>query len=366
MKRTGYVNLPLHSGRTPRWLFERMVKLAGGVCEVIVMEYGTEHLLRRLSDPFWFQAFSHVLGFDWHSSGTTTTTCGALKLALSDVDVGVKLAGGKGKTSLKTVKEIPKIGDEFGLSSKKIDEMVVASKLSAKVDNACVQDGFSLYHHSFVMSEKGEWAVIQQGMKDRYARRYHWLSMDVMDFCEEPHSAICSDTREKKVLDMTSSQSREARKASLDIVKDAAHIVPTISTNSPLQTTLLDFSAVEHFTMPSHHEIRIGKDCMGVFMKAYELQPESYEELILIKGMGPKKIRALALLSELLWGVKASWKDPVKYTFAHGGKDGHPFPVDRETYDNTIDILRSAIEDAKCEKKEKMLALKRLQDFIKS
>jgi len=366
MRHTGYVNLPLHGGKTPRWLFERMVKLSGAIAEVICLEDGREELLRRLSDPYWFQAFSHVLGFDWHSSGVTTTTCGALKVALSKLNLGVVVAGGKGATSRKTPSEIIAHGDELGIAPRRIEEMVRASRLSAKVDNTCIQDGFTLYHHCFIMSEDGSWAVVQQGMGERYARRYHWLSHGLEDFVCEPHTAICSDMVRQSVLDMTAEESANARECSLELVLDNPEHLRRYLTHHP-QRSLFEFDRAEHFSMPAHHEVLacdIGEQGMRVLQRAYELQPSSYEELISLHGMGPKKVRALALLSDLIWGTKASWKDPVKYAFSHGGKDGSPSPVDRETYDHTIEQLKSAIQDAKCDKKEKLHALKRLHELV--
>jgi len=374
MKHTGYVDLPLHGGRAPRWLFERMVRLSGAICEVICLEDGREELLRRLSDPYWFQALSHVLGFDWHSSGVTTTTCGALKVALSKQNLGVVVAGGKGATSRKTPSEITSHGDEMGISPKRTEEMVRASKLTAKVDNACVQDGFTLYHHCFILSEDGVWTVVQQGMGDGYARRYHWLSLELDEFVNKPHTGICCDVIHHDVLDMTAEESVQSRECSLELVLDnPEHLKKYLTSRTQTslfeyaQADLCEFESAEHFTMPSHHEVLIsdiGERGMKVLQRAYELQPTTYEELIAIHGMGPKKIRALALLSDLLWGTKASWNDPVKYTFSHGGKDGFPFPVDRQTYDNTIEQLECAVQEAKCERGEKLHALKRLHELV--
>ncbi|MHC1570220.1 MAG: DUF763 domain-containing protein, partial [Methermicoccaceae archaeon] len=333
--------------------------------EVICLEDGREELLRRLSDPYWFQALSHVLGFDWHSSGTTTTTCGALKVALSKHDLGVVVAGGKGATSRKTPSEITSYGDEMGIPPRRTEEMIRASRLAAKVDNACIQDGFTLYHHCFILSEDGVWAVVQQGMGDGYARRYHWLSLELDEFVSEPHTGICSDIVRQDALNMTARESKESRQCSLELVLDNPEHLRRYLVSQP-QRSLFEFESAEHFAMPAHHEVLvsdIGERGMEVLRRAYELQPQSYEELIAIRGMGPKKIRALALLSDLVWGTKASWRDPVKYTFSHGGKDGYPYPVDRQTYDNTIEQLESAILEAKCESKERLNALKRLHEL---
>jgi hypothetical protein len=367
MYRTGVVNLPLHSGKAPRWLFERMVKLAGKTTDILVYEFGKKEFLNRISNPFWFQAFSCVLGFDWHSSGTTTTTCGALKIALNKSNLGIKIAGGKGKASRKSIEEIEKFSDDFSLSSKKIEEMKYSSKMSAKVDNVCIQDGYQLYHHCFFFTEDGDWVVVQQGMNDNYARRYHWLSSNVKTFVEEPHVAICCDKIENKVLDMTSKESKETRKVSVDLINDnPIHLRKYFLTNN--QSMLTDFFCkIESFNMPKHHPIfnvDIGRDGMNVLQRVYDMQPKNYEEIVAFEGMGPKKIRALALISNLIFGSKMSWKDPVKYTFTHGGKDGFPYPVDRETYDNSIQILEDCINQAKLNKQEKISAFKRLNSFI--
>jgi hypothetical protein len=357
MQRTGVVDLPLHTGQAPRWLFERMVKLSNAISEIIIIEHGKKELIKRLSNPFWFQSFSCVIGFDWHSSGTTTTSCGALKLALQKNDLGVKIAGGKGKSVRKVEEEILSSG--LSLSDKKIEKLKRASKMAAKVDTACVQDGYNLYHHVIIFDESGNWSIIQQGINNSYARRYHWLSDKVSSFVEEPHYGIIGDKFEEKVLDMTTKENEEIRKASIDLVKDN----PSRLMKYIPQKTLLDFS-LNSFAMPRHHEIRIeelSKSTLDFLKKAYEFQPKNYEELVALNGCGPAKIRALALLSQILFGEEIKWKDPLKYTFAHGGKDGHPFPVDKNTYDESIEFLKDVIKQAKLNDFEKMNALKRLE-----
>jgi len=368
MRRSGTVNLPLHGGKAPHWLFSRMVRLAGGITDAIVYEYGADEFLRRISDPYWFQALSCVLGFDWHSSGTTTTTCGALKMAINPGEHGICAAGGKGKTSRKAPAEIEQTGAKFSLSSTKIESLKKASRLSAKVDNSCIQDGYQLYHHSFFFTERGDWAVVQQGMGESYARRYHWLSSKTeskaFNFLEEPHSAICCDKTGGDVLDMTAKQSRESRNTCVDLVKDnPTHLKRYFKPAK--QRTLTEYT--QEFSMPARHPVLstdITKQGMATLKRAYELQPASYEELVALRGMGPKTIRALALISDLVYGAKPSFKDPVKYSFAHGGKDGFPYPVDRPTYDNSIQTLKDAVERAKRNKKEKYHAIKRLRDFV--
>ncbi len=366
--KTGAVDLPLHGGKAPRWLFKRMVGLAKGITEAVVLEYGQDVFLRRLSDPYWFQALSCVLGFDWHSSGTTTTTCGALKTAIKSEEFGIGVAGGKGRASRKTQSQIDELGDVFSLDQSIIDRLKYSSRLSAKVDNSCVQDGFQLYHHSFFLNEKGNWAVIQQGMDDLMARRYHWLSDNSLDFVCEPHSAICCNELKKDVLNMVAHESNESREVSVDLVNDDPGHLRRYFKNSS-QRRLDDFPLHKkaEFGLPAHHPVLgfdLTKRGWESLRKAYELQPRNYEELISLGGMGPKMIRALALISELVYGAALSWRDPVKYSYAHGGKDGYPYPVDKETYDESIEVLKNAIEDAKIDKNERIKAIKRLQGFI--
>ena len=372
MERTGIADLPLHPGRAPRWLFERMVKLAREIFKVIIYEYDSKEVLRRISDPFWFQALSCVLGFDWHSSGCTTVTCGALKEALDPNEFEIAIAGGKGKTSLKTPEEINEIGTNFfNFSTNKISKLTYASKMVAKVDNAALQDGYQLYHHMFIFSKDGEWAVIQQGMNPTkcYARRYHWLSEKLDNFVVEPHVSILCDSRENNVLDMTSRISIETQKVSLDLVNDdIVHLKNDWTKLLNLNQKTLDrwisngdnkegTYSIEYLHMPRNIN-------WGLMKKIYELQPRNYEELLSIRGVGPSTVRALALISDLIYGAKPSWKDPVKYSFAVGGKDGVPYPVDRKAMDEATKFLQMSLEEAVLGKKEKFLALKRLRSLI--
>lgn len=368
MPRTGYAELPLHGGSAPRWLFKRMAKLAEGISEVIVLEYDEKELLRRLSDPFWFQAFSCVLGFDWHSSGTTTVTCGALKTALDPEKHGIMVAGGKGNASRKAPSEIVKGCDVLGLSSQKSDELVYSSKLSAKVDNTAIQDSYQLYHHVLVFTEKGNWCVIQQGINNQsgYARRYHWLSENVDNFVFEPHDAIVGERQKGKTLDMTSLDSEEVQKISVDLIRDSPKKLKGImeSLRKPGQSSLSSWG-LEISELPPTSSLVMPKRINWNFVRgAYEFQPKDYEELLSIKGIGPRTVRALALVSELVYGESPSWKDPVKFSFAVGGKDGVPYPVDRKVMDESVDIIRHGIKEAKVGKKEKLSALKRLSDFV--
>lgn len=371
--RRGVVNLPLHGGHAPKWLFQRMVKLTRGITETILYEYDTAEFLRRISDPYWFQALSCVIGFDWHSSGTTTTTCGAMKMAIDPEEHGIMVAGGKGRASRKTPADIENAGELFSLSTSKIDELIYSSKISAKIDNSCIQDGYQLYHHSFLLDEKGDWAVIQQGMNEenRYARRYHWLSENMMEYVEEPHQGICCDKKENKSLDMTANQSKNSREISVDLLCDnPEHLKKYFKDKTPLKSenqTRLD-EYVTEFKMPRHHpvlDMDLSDREFEVLKKAYQLQPSNYEEMLSLEGMGPKKIRALALISDLVYGSQPSWRDPVKYSFTHGGKDGYPYPVDREVYDHSIQTLKESLEGAKLDKKDKYNAIKRLEGLIK-
>lgn len=338
-----------------------MVKLAGCIVEVIIHEYGVRGLLERLSDPWFFQSLSCVLGYDWHSSGTTTVTCGALKEALGPGDHGVAFAGGKGRASMRAPSEIDELGLRMGLSAGRIDELKYASRMAAKVDNALIQDGYTLYHHSFIFDERGNWIVIQQGMNEEEgnARRYHW-PLEPHSLVEEPHNAILCDKRLPMVLDMTSSKSKGNREASLDIARDGPrHLKGLLRVEAPHgQGTLDDWSeGRKALVMPSTINWETLK-------RAYEFQPESYEELISIRGLGPSTVRGLALIAELIYGERPSWSDPVRFSFAFGGKDGVPFPVDRRAMDEAIDVLKTGILSSYLKREEKMRALERLRRCV--
>jgi len=369
MSKTGIANLPLHPGKAPRWLFKRMVLLSKGIIEVIVYEYGKDEFLRRISDPFWFQALSCVLGFDWHSSGTTTVTCGALKEAIKPEEFGFALVGGKGKASTKVLNEVEKIGELYNFSDSFIEEMKYSSRMTAKIDNIAVQDGYNLYHHALLYSENKKWAVIQQGMNSitNYARRYHWLSENVENYVCEPHNAIMGDMRQEIVLDMTSRQSNSAQKISLELINDGpSHLKRdwaelTLPHN---QRTLHDWNrpmknskSIEYLCMPKSINWKKMKEI-------YDFQPKNYEQLLSIKGVGSNTVRALALISDLIYGEKPSWSDPIKYSFTVGGKDGVPFPVDRKAMDESTQLIRDILEKTKIGDKEKVNALKRLKEFI--
>lgn len=360
MRRVGITSLPLHHGECPAWLFSRMRKLARAIAQIIIMEYGKKEFLRRLSDPFFFQSLSCVLGFDWHSSGTTTVTCAALKEAIPQ-DFGIVICGGKGKASRNTVEEIEEHGEKFSLSTRKIEELKRASRLVAKVDNALVQDAHEIYHHSFIFSEDGDWAVIQQGMnvKRKTARRYHWISYNVESFVTEPHTAIVCEQKEKNVLNLVAKESEEVRKVSIDLIKDnPAHLKKYIIDAKQISLTTFLNEKVKYLSLPW----RINWQAL---YRAYELQPKNYEELIEIRGIGPATTRALALVSKLIFGKEPSWKDPAKYSYAHGGKDGVPYRINTKRMEKTTEILEDAIRNAELGRREKIEALRRLSEFIR-
>ena len=351
--RTGIANLPLHTGKAPYWLFKRMVPLAREITIAVVSEYGPEEMLRRLSHPYWFQAFGCVLGFDWHSSGVTTTLCGALKEGVKGIerDLGLFVAGGKGKTSRKTPAEIEEWGDKVSIDPV---PLVYASRMSAKVDSAAVQDGYQLYHHTFLFTAAGAWTVVQQGMNDvnRFARRYHWLSETMADFVDEPHAAIASEGR-GETLDLTAHDSAAARKT-----------ITSIAVEEKPEKTLAGLNRIKTLSLPARHRIYtsdLHPDSLSkIILSVYEKQPENFEQLLGLQGVGAKTLRALTLISELVHGIAPSYTDPARYSFAHGGKDGIPYPVDRQTYDQSIELLAKALNKSKIELSEKQKAFQRL------
>jgi hypothetical protein len=355
--RTGSATLPLHGGKAPRWLFDRMAQLAPAIAEVIVLEHGRSTFLQRLSDPHWFQAFGCVLGFDWHSSGVTTTVCGALKegLARRGGELGILVAGGKGKSSRRTPMELIEYGQRLGLDGARL---AYNSRMAAKVDSAAVQDGFGIYHHSFFLSSEGEWAVVQQGMRDKdaTARRYHWLGSQLKDFVDEPHAAVASDARGESVLNMVAAESSAARNASAEFSRQGPRIVDR------------EIARVITMALPSRHWVDIRKDVnpahlRKVLLSTYEANPQSFEALLAVPGVGPKAVRALALVADVVYGAPASMRDPARFSFAHGGKDGHPYPVNRGVYDHSVDWLREAVNKAKIGHTDRLKALKRLAEF---
>jgi len=351
--RTGIANLPLHYGKVPFWLFDRMVKLAREITIAIISDFGPEEMLRRLSHPYWFQAFGCILGYDWHSSGVTTTLCGALKEGIKglETDLGLFVAGGKGKTSRRTPSEIEDWGNSISLNPA---PLVYASRMSAKVDSSAIQDGYQLYHHTFLFTNRGSWGVIQQGMNEatRYARRYHWLGEKVTDFVNEPHSAILSEAR-GQALNLVASESNPARTTITDI-----------TTNQKPQDILANLKKLKTLNLPPQHHLSthdLHPDSLSnILLSTYERQPQDFEQLLGLKGVGPKTIRALSLISELVYGVAPSYRDPARYSFAHGGKDGIPYPIDRKTYDQSIELLSKAIRKTKLGISDRKEALNRL------
>jgi len=371
MKRSGSAVLPLHPGHAPGWLVGRMKNLAAEIVQIIIEEYGRDELLARLSDTFWFQSLGCVLGYDWHSSGVTTVLTGVLREAVNSTTTGLAVCGGKGKRSRKTPAEIRQYGTLFNLSEERVAELEHASRMVAKVDNAAIQAGYPLYHHAFIMTRDSKWAVVQQGLdvRDRTARRYHWLSEHVHSFVTEPHEAIVGDIIRSIALNMTSTESEESRRVAVDLVNDGVEklrreVLFLRSDGQRMLTEWMDQTLNRTHTnqvlnMPRH----IDWDAMK---RAYEFQPSNYEELLGMQGVGPGAVRALALVSQIIYGTEPSWQDPVKFSFALGGKDGVPFPVDRPSYDQTIQHLSHLIEDARLDGGEKFAALKRLKTITPS
>ncbi|MDI3298746.1 MAG: DUF763 domain-containing protein [Bacillota bacterium] len=438
--RTGAADLPLHGGHCPPWLFERMVQLSGAVLEAIVLEYGPREVLRRFADPFWFQAFGCLLGFDWHSSGLTTTVTGAVKIALGQRgrEIGLFAAGGKGATSRRTPGEIEAAADRYALGFEP-ETLVAASRLAAKVDSVALQDGFELYHHTFLFTSEGAWAVVQQGMErgGRWARRYHWLGDQVGSFVDEPHSAICSDRRgpalnlvdrasaaarttivalvreerpERVVRDyrrllewLDSGPGREVHRAAREAARRRAGRGRAAGGRLPGQLSLLDDpgeggtagwetagespasgspdgaapagsdvpgsgaallpgagALTRYLSLPAPHAVPDAERLDRLLRGIYERQVPTFEALIGLPGVGAQTVRALSMVAEMVHGVPASFRDPVRYSFAHGGKDGHPYPVDRSAYDRSIQMLEEAVERARLGDRAKLEAVRRL------
>src|SRR5215212_3106282 len=356
--RTGTAQLPLHGGRAPVWLFSRMVKLAREISIHIVSEFGPEEMLRRLSDPFWFQAFGCVLGFDWHSSGVTTTVTGALKEGIRGLesDLGFYAGGGKGAASRQTPSQITLACERLSIDPR---PLVYASRMSAKVDSAAVQDGYQLYHHAFFFTPTGGWCVVQQGMNgdNGMARRYHWLSSSLQSYINEPHAAVCAEA-EAPTLNLVASESDPVRSASAELSRQEPSVV------------LSALKGIPALTMPRRHAVLLGDVnpayLQKILLKTYERAPEDFETLLGMQGVGGRTLRALALVSEIIYGTPASTRDPARFSFAHGGKDGFPYPVDLETYDKTVEVLRAAVNKANIDRSERVKALKRLVEYGKA
>ena len=332
-----------------------MVKLSREISTHIVSEYGPDDMLRRLADPFWFQAFGCVLGFDWHSSGVTTTVTGAVKEGLRGIEheLGLFAGGGKGAASRKTPSEITGYCDRLSIDPR---PLVYASRMSAKVDSAAVQDGYQLYHHAFFFTRTGGWCVVQQGMNDDngMARRYHWLAASVKSYVNEPHAAICADAT-APTLNLVAAESDQVRSASAGLSREKPAVVLDALRQLPV------------LTMPRRHAVLIAdvdtRYLEKILLKTYERAPENFETLLGMEGVGARTLRALALTSEIIYGTPASTRDPARFSFAHGGKDGFPYPVDRDTYDKTVEVLRQAVNKAGVDRSERVAALKRLVKF---
>jgi len=349
MNRTGSADLPLHYGYVPKWLAERMAKLGLAITEAILTEYGKDAFLQRIADPFWFQSLGAVMGMDWHSSGITTSVMGALKKVINpnSKSLGIYICGGKGKYSKATPAELYTIANNTGLDG---NALVRSSKLSAKVDNTTVQDGFQLYTHNFIVSDAGHWSVVQQGMNgnSRTARRYHWHSGNITSFTEEPHTGIRGENQ-GMILNLTD--------------KDAAgtkqHILQF--TSEEPGKLLKEF---QQLRMPAHHDVQVQdvnlKRLGSILWLAHERQPKDFEELLMLEGVGPRTLQSLTLVSEVIHGTPSRFRDPARFSFAHGGKDGHPFPVPTKVYDETIATLQTAVHKAKIGNTEKAEAIKKL------
>lgn len=349
MPRSGYADLPLHYGRVPRWLAERMSLLGGAIVEAILADYGRTGVLRRLSDPLWFQSFGCVLGMDWHSSGITTSVLGSLKRAVNarSQELGIYICGGRGKHSRNTPAELLQVAEKTGLDGEKL---VRSSKLAAKVDNTAVQDGFQLYLHSFIVSSEGEWTVVQQGLNDAsgMARRYHWHSGNFKSFVDEPHAGV-TGINQGLILNLAAHPAAETRSGILQIARENPEKM---------------LSEIRKIVMPRQHEVRetdVNLKRLGaVLTLAQDLNAVDFESLLLLEGLGPRTLQSLTLVSEVIHGTPSRFADPARFSFAHGGKDGHPFPVPLKVYDETITTLKTALEKSRIGDSEKKDAIKRL------
>jgi len=385
VRRAGSADLPLHNGRVPAWLGERMARLGAIVTEAIVHHYGRDELLRRLAHPFWFQSFGAVMGMDWHSSGITTSVIGALKRGLTPLsnELGIHVCGGRGRHSRETPGQLITIGERKGLDGMALAQ---ASRLVAKVDSAAVQDGFDLYLHGFIVTDDGRWVVVQQGMNGdlRQARRYHWLSETLTSFVDTPHSAI-DGANQGEIINLADQRAEASRRGQLDLLREgperitremaalehhplAANLGASLST-SPTASNRAPQDQPEqlllpHLIMPAHHDVR-AKDVLlprlhGALAAAAECGPKDFSELLLVPGVGARTMRALALVAEVIHGAPCRFTDPARFSVAHGGKDKHPFPVPTKVYDQTIEVLKSAIAKAKLGNDEKLDAIRRL------
>jgi hypothetical protein len=355
MKCSGIADLPLHSGRVPQWLAERMTKLGTAITETIVQDYGASVFLSRLSDPFWFQALGAVMGMDWHSSGITTSVMGALKRGLvSRADeLGIYICGGRGRFSRNTPQELRSIAERRGFDG---EALVRTSRLAARIDNNAIGDGFQIYLHSFVVTSNGEWAVVQQGLNDRsgMARRYHWHSASVRDFVVEPHTGIVGENQ-GTIMNLVDAQAKPAQTALLNIAREKP------------ETTL---KVAHRLCMPDHHDVRAEnidlKRLGAVLAAAYDRDLHQFGELLLLEKLGPRTLQSLALIAEVVHGAPSRFSDPARFSFAHGGKDRYPFPVPLSTYDESLTFIRTSLDAAKLGGREKLDGFRRLERFVRA
>jgi hypothetical protein len=355
MKRSGFADTPLHGGHVPAWLAGRMTKLGTAIVESIVLHYGRGEFLSRMSDPFWFQALGSVMGMDWHSSGVTTSVLGALKRGLNPraAELGLYVCGGRGKQSRNTPAELRSVAEREGIDG---ETLVRTSRLTAKIDNNCIADGFQIYLHSFLVAASGQWTVVQQGMNTGtgFARRYHWHSASVRDFVDAPHTGIVGHPQ-GAIVNLVDNQARPAQDALLAI----AHELP--------ENTL---SQVRHLKMPRHHDVRaenVDLTRLGaVLAVAYERDLHSFADFLLTENLGPRTLQTLAMVAEVIHGTPVRFSDPARYSFALGGKDGHPFPVPLKTYNESIDVLRRSLDVAKIDGGEKLEGFRRLHRFVEA
>jgi len=377
-RRSGSADLPLHGGRVPPWLADRMTRLGAVMCEAIVHTYGRDELLRRLAHPFWFQSFGAVMGMDWHSSGITTSVIGALKRGLTPLsgELGVHVCGGRGRHSRKTPEELQAIGERCGIDGA---ELARASRLVAKVDSAAVQDGFDLYLHGFIVTDDGHWVVVQQGMNgaSKQARRYHWQSEGLTSFVDAPHAAIEGRTQ-GNIVNLADHRADASRRAQVQLLQTLApdaiakefarldNSRPAAKTTGLPETGPLQMGLLPHLILPDHHDVR-GSDVVtrrlhGNLAAAAECGPRDFTELLQVPGVGARTVRALAMVAEVLHGAPCRFTDPARFSLAHGGKDRHPFPVPTKVYDHTIGVLKTAVQNAKLGREEQLAAIKRLDE----
>ena len=380
-RRAGSADLPLHGGRVPAWLSDRMTRLGAVMSQAIVHEYGRDEFLRRLSHPFWFQSFGAVMGMDWHSSGITTSVLGALKRGLAPLagELGIHVCGGRGRHSRATPGELLAIGGRTGLDG---DELARVSRLVAKVDSAAVQDGFDLYLHGFIVSDEGRWVVVQQGMngESKQARRYHWLSEGLQSFVDAPHAAIEGESQGGAIINLVDHRARKSRQAQIEtlnslgpdgVAREYSRLSAAATASMPAPKKTLDpdeqprqAELLPHLSMPDRHDVKaediVIRRLHGNLAAAAANGPSDFSDLLQVGGVGARTVRALAMVAEVLHGAPCRFTDPARFSLAHGGKDGHPFPVPTNAYDETIRVLKSAVRNAKLGREEELAAIKRL------